>query len=443
MSETAKKYRITLSACYIGYVTQAAIVNMPPLLFIVFSQRFGISLDRLSLLITVNFMTQMLVDLFAGKIVPRIGYRVSAVLAGAFSAAGLILLGVLPLVMSPYAGLIIAFLTMALGGGLVEVIVSPVVDSLPSDNKSAGMSLLHSFYCWGSVGVIAFTTLMNALLPDGLWYLIPVLWAVIPLVNIVLFCLCPLPDGGEAAGGSYKKLFASGLFWLMLAIMLCGGAAEQAVAQWASLFTETGLGVDKELGDLLGAGLFAAFMGLTRTLYGIFGKRLRLKATLIVCAALNAAGLLLTALAAQPVLGFIGCALCGLSIGMAWPGTLSLASRRIPNGGTLMFALLALGGDIGCTAGPVVVGLIGSRADVLGSSLHSGLLFSAVFPIVMLLLLLLVRKRPSPAADTPAGTEPLPAAAADTEDIPAAAAETPAAAESAPPAGQTGTHASP
>lgn len=432
MSKNATTYRPTLAACYTGYVTQAAIVNMPPLLFIVFSQRFGISLDRLSLLITVNFMTQMLVDLFAGKLVPKIGYRVSAVLAGGFSAAGLVLLGTLPLATEPYAGLVVAFLAMALGGGLLEVIVSPVVDSLPSASKSAGMSLLHSFYCWGSVAVIVFTTLMNALLPADLWYLIPVLWAVIPLVNIAMFLFCPLPAGGEAAGGSYKKLFASRLFWLMLAIMLCGGAAEQAVAQWASLFTETGLGVDKELGDLLGAGLFAVFMGLTRTLYGIFGKKLRLKATLVVCAALNAAGLLITALSSQPVLGFIGCALCGLSIGMAWPGTLSLASRRIPHGGTLMFALLALGGDIGCTAGPVVVGLIGSRADVLGSSLRSGLLFSAVFPLVMLLLLLLVRKRPAPAAGTSA-EPPVPDVAADGEGVPAAAPSGDAA-DAAPPA---------
>lgn len=388
-------YKSTYAACFIGYITQAAVVNMPPLLFIIFSRQFGISLDKISLLITLNFATQMLVDLLSSKFLPLIGYRLCAVLANVFSAGGLLLLGVLPLCMPPFGGLVVAFVLMAIGGGLMEVLVSPIIDAIPSDNKSARMSLLHSVYCWGAVGVIGSTTLMNFLLPEKLWYVIPIVWAVIPFVNTFLFAAVPIPLNEEESGGSLKTLFRSGLFWVMMAIMLCGGAAEQAVAQWASLFTETALGVSKAVGDILGAGLFIALMGLARLSYGIFGKRLRLKMTLSVCAVLNIGGLLLTSLATHPVLGFVGCALCGLSIGIAWPGTLSLASRRVKGGGTSMFALLALGGDIGCTLGPSVVGALGSRLDVLGSPLKSGLLYAVFFPVVMLILLLFVRRRPA------------------------------------------------
>ena len=382
-----------MAACYTGYITQSAIVNMPPLLFIVFSSRYGVSVEKLSLLIALNFLTQMLTDALAGKAVPALGYRLSAVIADLSGASGLIMLGVLPLATDAFAGLCAAFALMAVGGGLNEVIVSPIVDSIPSDDKSAGMSLLHSFYSWGAVGVIVFTTVMNALLPDRLWFLIPVLWAVAPLSNIPLFARCPLPPDAQTEGGGYKKLFGSALFWLTLVVMFCGGAAEQAVGQWASLFTETGLGVNKETGDLLGAGLFAAFMGLSRTLYGVAGRKLPLKKTLTVCVALNAAGLLLTATAPVPAVGFIGCAICGLSIGMAWPGTLSLASGRIADGGTPMFAMLALAGDAGCTVGPTVVGILGGRFDLLGSPLRSGLLYAAAFPLAMFIILLCIKRR--------------------------------------------------
>lgn len=397
MTTTVPSYKGTAAACYIGYVTQAAIVNMPPLLFIIFSTRFGIALDKISLLITVNFATQMLVDLLSSKFLPLIGYRTAAVLAHVFGTAGLIAMGVLPFAMPAYPALVIAFLLMALGGGLDEVLISPIIDAIPSDNKAGRMSFLHSFYCWGAVAVILFTTIFNFLLPDDLWYVIPLLWAVLPLSAVALFAVVPIPLNEEESGGNIRKLFGTGLFWLMLALMLCGGAAEQAIAQWASLFTETGLGVSKAVGDVLGAGLFAALMGVTRLLYGLFGQKLPLRETLMGCAVVNVAGLLITSLADNPVFALVGCALCGISIGLAWPGALSLASQRVHGGGTAMFALLALGGDIGCTTGPLVVGVLGSHADVLSSPLKSGILYAVAFPVLMLVILLAVRRAPKQA----------------------------------------------
>lgn len=392
--ETPEGYRFrpAVAACYIGYITQAAVVNLAPLLFVIFNSRFDLSLDKIGLLVSLGFVTQIATDFVASRLVPRMGYRVSAVSALLFCAAGLLMLGLLPLVMPVFGALVIAYIVAALGGGLLEVVISPLVNSTPSKSKSGAMSLLHSFYCWGVVAVVLLSTLLDFLLPDELWYLIPVLWTALPAAGVLLFLFVRLPPAQEEEKGR-RSIWKNGVFWIMGVLMLASGAAEQAMSQWASLFAETALKVDKAMGDLLGMGAFAALMGVSRLLYGIFGARLKLRLTLSVCAAVNIGAYLLTVFSPSPVGSLIGCALCGLSVGMAWPGVLSLAAGKVDSGAT-MFAYMALFGDVGCALGPGLVGWVsGAGASIGGSPLKAGLLSAVAFPAILLLCLLLVGAR--------------------------------------------------
>lgn len=388
--------RPTVAACYLASVTQAAVCCLAPLLFVIFNTRFSLALDKIGLLVSLGFVLQILTDFAASRFVPKIGFRVSAVAAHILCAAGLLMLGLLPLCMPIFPALILAYVVTNIGGGLLEVITSPIVDGISDQNNSRAISLLHSFYCWGVVAVVGLTTPVDVFLPDELWYLLPVLWTALPAANAILFCFVYLPKAQEETSEK-KSLFKNKLFWIMGVLMLASGAAEQAISQWASLFTETAIGVDKALGDLLGMGAFAVLMGVARLLYGIFGARLKLRLMLTVCAAVNIGAYLLTVFAPVPAVSLIGCALCGLSIGMAWPGVLSLSARRVDSGAT-MFAYMALFGDVGCALGPGMVGWVSeSGAVVAGSALKAGLLTAVVFPVVMFLFLLLfVRSRPDP-----------------------------------------------
>lgn len=381
-------YTYTIYACYIGYVVQAIINNLPPLLFLTFQQEFGISLERIGLLISINFGTQILVDFISAKYVDRIGYRTAVIAAHACSAAGLIGLGILPRCMeNPYAGLIAAMVCNAVGGGLIEVLVSPIVEAAPSSSaKEAAMSLLHSFYCWGHVGVVVLSTVGFQLLGMERWYYLPVLWSIVPMVNILLFSRVPIrvlveEDEKIPAG----KLLTTGSFWLFFALMLCSGASEQAMSQWASLFAEKGLGQSKMVGDLLGPCFFAVLMGCSRVYYGKFGERLNLRKFMAGSAVLCVISYLFAVFMQNPLLALLGCGLCGLSVGIMWPGTFSLAAKGCPQGGTFLFALLALAGDVGCAGGPAVVSLVSGFRPEYG--IKAGLLAAIVFPCAMLLLL--------------------------------------------------------
>lgn len=384
-------YRHTIYACYIGYMTQAIVNNFAPLLFVTFHSAFGISLERIGLLVTVNFVTQLLIDLLSAKFADKIGYRILVVAAHIFAALGLIGLGVLPsLCADPYIGLCAAVILYAVGGGLTEVLISPIVEACPTDGKAAAMSLLHSFYCWGCVLVILVSTALFQIFGIAAWRTVACLWAVIPVFNAVYFSqvpIAPLAEGGgeRRIGG----LLRSGVFWTLALLMVCAGASEQAMSQWASAFAESGLGVSKAVGDLAGPCLFAALMGLSRVLHAKLGGRVNLGRYLTVCAAACAAGYLAAALPASPVLSLLGCGLCGFSVAAIWPGTISLASERCPGGGTALFALLALAGDAGCAFGPTVVGF---ASAALGDNLKRGLLTAALFPVLLLAGLLLCRR---------------------------------------------------
>lgn len=385
-------YRKTLIACYLGFITQAISANFAPLLFLTFKSAYGIPLERIALIPTCFFMTQLLIDLASTKFVDRIGYRACVVASEVLSAVGLLLLALLPdLLPDPFVGILIAVVLYAMGSGLIEVLVSPIVEACPFENKAGVMSLLHSFYCWGSVGVILGSTLFFAVFGVEHWRILALIWALIPLYNIFNFIKCPierLTEDGESM--SIGQLLRLPLFWLLALLMVCSGASELSMAQWASAFTESAMGVSKTVGDLAGPCLFAVLMGLSRVFYGKMSEKLDLTKAMLGCGALCVGCYLLASLAALPILGLMGCALCGISVGIMWPGTISISARKCPTGGTAMFALLALAGDLGGSVGPSVVGLFAGAA---GGDLKVGLLAATVFPMVLILGLTVLKKR--------------------------------------------------
>ena len=378
------QYNKTITACFVGYIVQAVINNFVPLLFLTFQRTYNIPLSQITLLVTFNFGVQLLVDLLAIGFVDRIGYRISMVMAHVLSAAGLILLTILPEIFSsPFAGILISVMIYAVGGGLLEVLVSPVVEACPSDNKEKAMSMLHSFYCWGHVGVVLLSTVFFRAAGIENWKILAIVWAVIPICNAVAFTRVPmasLMEEGES-GLSLKELFASKIFWVLLLMMVCAGASEQAVSQWASTFAEKGLEISKTAGDLAGPMAFAVLMGASRAFYGKYGDRIQLDHFMIWSSILCILSYLGIALFPSPVLSLAACAVCGLSVGIMWPGSFSKAAAALPKGGTAMFALLALGGDLGCSGGPTVVGAVSS---VMGENLKMGILAAVVFPVLLL-----------------------------------------------------------
>ncbi|MBQ4121453.1 MAG: MFS transporter [Clostridia bacterium] len=391
MSQT-KNYKKTLIACYLGFITQAISANFAPLLFLTFKDTYGISLEMIALVPLVFYLTQLLVDLVATKFADIIGYRICVVASQVVSAAGLILMAFLPEILpNPFVGILICVVLYAIGSGLIEVLVSPIVEACPFENKAGVMSLLHSFYCWGAVGVILGSTLFFAIFGTEYWQILTLIWAVVPLLNAFNFLSCPierLVEDGE--GMRIGQLFRLPLFWLMIILMICAGASEATMAQWASAFTESALGVSKIIGDLAGPCLFAVFMGLARVFYGKFSEKLDLAKVMLGCGALCVVCYLLASLSPIPILGLVGCALCGLAVGIMWPGTISISSQKCPKGGTAMFAFLALAGDLGAMVSPAMVGGI---ADAVGGNLKTGLLFATVFPTIMILGLLVLVKR--------------------------------------------------
>ena len=380
-------YKHTMVSCFTGYVVQAIVNNFVPLLFITFQNTYGIPLSQITLLVTFNFVVQILTDLVAARYVDRIGYRAGMVLAHVFSALGLVGLTVLPEVMDPFAGILTAVMIYAVGGGLLEVLVSPVMESCPTDNKETAMSLLHSFYCWGHVGVVLISTLFFRFAGIENWKILAASWALIPICNGLVFLKTPmasLMEEGEK-GMTFGELFRNKTFWWLLVMMICSGASEHSVAEWASAFAEKALGISKTVGDLAGPLSFAVCMGIARVIYGNFGEKIPLEKFMKGSALLCIGAYLLISLSPWPALSLVGCAVCGLSVGIMWPGSFSTAAAALRRGGTAMFALLALAGDVGCGGGPTLVGLV---SDALGDDLKLGILAAIVFPVVMVVCLM-------------------------------------------------------
>jgi len=386
-----KNFNATMRACFIGYIVQAIVNNFVPLLFLTFRSQFGIPLSEITFLITINFGIQLLVDMLSAGFIDKIGYRASMIIAHLSAAAGLILLTILPFVLpDAFAGILISVFLYALGGGLLEVLVSPIVEACPTDNKEMAMSLLHSFYCWGHVGVVLLSTIYFYIFGTDKWMYLAILWAIIPILNMISFTRVPIAtlveDGEE--GAKLKNLVTNNFFWIFMVMMLCAGASEQSVSQWASAFAEDALGVTKTVGDLAGPMLFAICMGSARAIFGKMGDKLNLRRFMFLSTLLCVVSYIIIGFSSSNIFAFAGCAICGFSVGIMWPGTFSLASANIRNGGTLMFAMFALAGDVGCSMGPTFAGFMSSA---FSDNLRKGIAASICFPIVLAITLLLER----------------------------------------------------
>ncbi len=382
-----KNYKKTLIACYLGFVTQAISANFTPLLFLTFKDTYGITLDKIAMIPMLFYLTQLLTDLAATKFADKIGYRACVVSSQILSAVGLVLMAILPEMLSaPFVGILISVVLYAIGSGLIEVLVSPIVEACPFENKDGMMSLLHSFYCWGAMGVILGSTLFFAVFGVENWKILTIIWALVPLYNTVNFINCPIEklveDGKSMSVG---RLLKTPLFWLMIILMVCSGASEATMAQWASAFTESAIGVSKTVGDLAGPCLFAMFMGISRIIYGKYSNKLDLVKFMLVCSLMCVGCYLLASLSSLPLLGLAGCALCGLAVGVMWPGSISISSQKCPRGGTAMFAFLALAGDFGATVSPAIAGSFGD--------LKTGLLIASLFPCLLVIALMVLKYR--------------------------------------------------
>lgn len=389
---TIPNYRKTKIACYMGFITQAIAANFAPLLFLKFHNDYQIALGKIALISTCFFLTQLLVDLFCAKFVDKIGYRICIVTSEVCSAAGLVGLAFLPeLLPEPLVGIILSVIVYAVGSDLIEVLCSPIVEACPFDNKEATMSLLHSFYCWGAVGTIVISTLFFAVFGMDSWKWLAVLWALVPAINIYNFATCPiehLVDEGEGMG--IKELFRKPLFWLSICLMICSGASELAMAQWASAYAEAALGLSKTVGDLAGPCMFAVTMGISRIIFGKYGDKMDLMKFMIGSGILCVICYLLVSVSLNPISGLIGCIICGFSVGIMWPGTISISSERFPAGGTAMFALLAMAGDLGGSIGPGIVGRVTQSA---GDNIRAGMGVGLLFPIILLIVLFIFARQ--------------------------------------------------
>ncbi len=381
-----KEYNKTIYACFIAYIVQAIVNNFAPLLFLTFSSSYNLPLTKITFLVTINFLIQLLIDLLSVYFVDKLGYKNSMILAHFLSFMGLAALSILPKVIDPFVGLIVCVILYAIGGGLIEVVVSPIVEACPSENKEKAMSLLHSFYCWGQVLVVLLSTLFFTLFSINNWQIMALIWSIVPLANLFFIKSVPIPSliQEEETGMSLKELFKTKIFWLFILLMALAGACEQSISQWASVFAESGLHVSKTTGDLLGPMFFAIMMGSSRLIYGKFGDKLPLKKSMIFTSVLCLISYLILAYNTNAIIGLLALGLAGFSVGLLWPGTFSLASKSMPKGGTALFALLALGGDLGCSGGPTYVGLFSSI------SINNGIRHALIFPIILIICLVIL-----------------------------------------------------
>lgn len=387
-----KDVKRTFLACYSGAFTQAAVLNLPPLFYVIYNTKLGLSLSLIALLLTMVFGIQIFIDLAFSRVISKIGYKKAAVAANLFCVAGLIVLGLTPLFDQPQLSIVCSTLFSAIGAGMIEITTSPLLEALQTENKSAAMSLLHSFYCWGHFVIVIATTAFLWIFGQDKWFIMPLITAIVPLLSTCFYLsigkIKTLEDQG--CSNKFSDFGKNKTFVLLVLLMLCAGACEQNIAQWASYFAEKGLNVSKTLGDLWGTSLFALFMAVSRTLFGFVGKKISLKKSLLVCSIGLIFAYLITALSPLPFMSLAGLALCGLFVGIAWPGIISLPGESGLKGGTLMFALLSLGGDLGCTLGPTLVGELAAVLDI-----NKGVLIGTAFPIIMcVLMIILIGQKP-------------------------------------------------
>ncbi len=386
-------YQKTKSACYMGFVTHAIAVNLAPLLFACFRRTYEVKLGFLAFLTFMTFAVQILVDLCCVKIMGKLSLRTLAVASQYLCAVGLIMLAVLPDMMMPEAAFLLSALFYSVGSGMAEVVMSPLIEAIPSENqRGSSLSLLHSFYSWGHALVIIVTTLLLYALDDDLWFLIPLAWSAVPLSCAVKFSKVPVPDLAYEVQEDIDSVFIKSKgFVAFMVLMLCSGASEQIMAQWSSYYAEVALGVSKMSGDLLGPLLFAVTMALGRTVYGIIGSKIKLGKWLLIFSLFTAGCFLTAALSPFPIISLLAIGASGVGISILWPGVLSVAKTKY-SGRASIFAFLAFGGDVGCALGPFMCGYV---SDIFAGdhSLSIGILSGALFPIALIIGVIAINKR--------------------------------------------------
>ncbi len=389
MDAVTKKYFPTKLAGYVGFVVQAIVNNFLPILFIVFQNVYNLSYEKLGRLILFNFATQMFIDLITPKIIAKIGYRKAASLSQGAAAAGLILLGTLPSLMNnTYLAIIISIIIYATGSGLMEVILSPMIEMLPTGNKSGNMAVLHSFYCWGQAFTVLVTTGLVFLFGFKQWYFIPAIWAIIPFLNMFSFLRVPIvqPSPDEKMS-TFSELVKKPLFLVYMVMMFCAGASEIAMAEWASIFAQNALGVSKAIGDITGPCAFALFMGTGRVVYAKLSKKVSFTKMLVILNIFCFVCYMVVAVCKIPIIALIFCAVCGFTVSISWPGIYSAGARTFTTGGAVMFSVFAMCGDTGCALGPWLIGVLADKF-----SLNVGFAAASVFPLVMVICALYILK---------------------------------------------------
>lgn len=405
-------YRLTIRCCYLGMFVQAIVINLAPILFIPFKEQLGLTFEQLGRLILINFVTQVAFDLIAGATVTRLGVRRMVVAAHILVTLGLWLFAWLPgRLTSPYAGLVIGTIVFSMGGGVLELLLSPIINAVPSERKAADMSLLHSFYAWGQMTVILLTALAVFVLPAGPWRWVAPFWSIVPALGAWGFSRAPIPPFvEEEKRHRLRELLRVPAFLAAMLGLALAGASEIAISQWISAFAEKALRFPKLLGDLGGVCLFAAALGVGRTWYGLYGHKVCIRTRMIGGALLATVMYVLASLSPWPWVSLLACVMSGLAVSLFWPGLLSLTAVRFPLAGASMFAVLCAAGDMGCALAPWAVGLCADRVTALGLGggmgwtpeafgLRMGLLAGALFPFGLLLVLIGLRQKGAGAQD--------------------------------------------
>lgn len=402
-------YKILKLACYSTNVSMSVITNMPPLLFLTFREQFGISYSLLGLLVTVNFFTQLLVDLIFSFFSHKFNIQKAVKFTPVLCMIGLLFYSLCPSLFknNEYIALVIGTVIFSASGGFGEVLISPVIAAIPAKDPDKEMSKLHSTYAWGVVGVVLFATAFLAVFSSKYWQILMLILSLIPLFAAIAFAFSKVPtmQTPERVSGALKLLKNSGVWMCVLAIFL-GGAAECTMAQWCSGYLEQALGIKKIYGDIFGVALFSVMLGAGRTLYSKIGKNI---APVLFFGALGAAlCYFIAALSPFAVVGLVACALTGFCVSMLWPGSLIVASDRFPAGGVFIFALMAAGGDMGASIGPQLVGIVtdasiknpflidlASRFSVMPEQLGMklGMLIGMLFPLCALPLYYYIWKK--------------------------------------------------
>ena len=352
-------YKRVKYACYTTNVSMSVVANLSPILFLTFHNLYGISYSLLGSLVLINFIAQLLIDLIFSFFSHKFNIPLAVKITPLLTLVGLFLYAVCPLAFPQYAyaGLVVGTLVFSVSGGLAEVLISPVIAAIPSDDPDREMSKLHSVYAWGVVPVILISTLFLYVFGSQSWHWLALLYMLVPLVAFLLFTKAQIPqmETPEKVSGALSFLKNKGL-WLCVGAIFLGGASECIMAQWSSGYIEQALGIPKVWGDIFGVAVFSVMLGMGRTLYAKKGKKIE---NVLFLGSIGATiCYLLAAICNMPLIGLVACAFTGLCVSMLWPGSLIVASDRFPQGGVFIFAMMAAGGDLGASVGPQLIGVI-------------------------------------------------------------------------------------